>query len=263
MNGATAVIQSIVPEAPQTWQGRCFITFDIDWACDAVLEDTMALVADADAAATWFVTHHTGLLRSLSSNPKWELGIHPNFNPLLDGTARTGLNAGKVISDLMDIVPTAKSVRSHSMTQSSRLLDKFLSAGLTHDVNHFIPSGCNVTMKPWRHWNGLLRVPYIWEDDVHCAYSGSQQPEPEPSSVVSCTAGGLKVFGFHPIHVYLNTECLDRYERTRPFHCDPIELIKHRYKGYGTRNRLLELLVTLRTNSADAPHIKVITDAGN
>lgn len=245
MNGATAVIQSIVAEAPQTWQGRCFITFDIDWACDAVLEDTMALVADADAAATWFVTHDTGLLRSLFSNPKWELGIHPNFNPLLDGTARPGLNAGMVISDLMDIVPTAKSVRSHSMTQSSRLLDKFLSAGLTHDVNHFIPSGCNVSMKPWRHWNGLLRVPYIWEDDVHCAYSGTSQPEPEPSSSATVVEGGLRVFDFHPVHVFLNTESLDRYERTRSIHHNPAELIKYRFSGYGTRNRLLALLGSL------------------
>jgi hypothetical protein len=244
MTEASAVIRSIMPDVPQSWQGKWFVTFDVDWAHDAVLEDTMALVAEADAAATWFVTHDTSLLRSLSSNPKWELGIHPNFNPLLDGTAGAGLNAGKVISDLMDIVPTAKSVRSHSMTQSSRLLDRFLSAGLTHDVNHFIPSGCNVTMKPWRHWNGLVRVPYIWEDDVHCVYTGSHQPEPEPSSIATSTIGGLKVIDFHPIHVFLNTESLDRYEQTRSIHHNPAELIKHRFGGYGTRNRLLELLGT-------------------
>lgn len=53
---------------------------------------------------------------------------------------------------------------------------------------------------------------------------------------------GVKVFDFHPIHIFLNTESLDRYERTRPYHQNPSELIKHRYKGYGTRNRLIELL---------------------
>ena len=54
--------------------------------------------------------------------------------------------------------------------------------------------------------------------------------------------GGLKVFDFHPIHVFLNTESLERYERTRALHHNPKELIKHRYEGYGTRNRLIELL---------------------
>jgi len=52
----------------------------------------------------------------------------------------------------------------------------------------------------------------------------------------------LKVLDFHPIHVFLNTESLDRYERTRPLHHNPKELIKHRFEGYGTRNRLLEVL---------------------
>jgi hypothetical protein len=100
MKGATAVIQSIVPEAPQTWQGRCFITFDIDWARDAVPEDTMALFADADATATWFLTHDTRLLRSLYSILDWELGIHPDCNPLLDGVARTDSSSATSISDL-------------------------------------------------------------------------------------------------------------------------------------------------------------------
>jgi len=42
--------------------------------------------------------------------------------------------------------------------------------------------------------------------------------------------------------VFLNTESLDRYERTRPIHRDPSELIKHRFDGYGTRSRLIDLL---------------------
>lgn len=56
------------------------------------------------------------------------------------------------------------------------------------------------------------------------------------------------VVDFHPIHVFLNTESLDRYERTRSLHQNPKELIKHRYEGYGTRNRLLELLGSAKKN---------------
>ena len=49
---------------------------------------------------------------------------------------------------------------------------------------------------------------------------------------------GLKVFDFHPIHVYLNTEDLSRYEQTRSLHHNPAELIKHRFAGTGTRTAL-------------------------
>jgi hypothetical protein len=53
---------------------------------------------------------------------------------------------------------------------------------------------------------------------------------------------GVNVFDIHTIHIFLNTESLDRYDRTHPLHQNPGELIKHRYQGYGTRSRLIKLL---------------------
>jgi len=72
--------------------------------------------------ATWFVTHDTPLISRLRTNSKFELGIHPNFDFLIQGEPRNGGNAQEVVARLLEIVPEAKSVRSHSMTQSSRLL---------------------------------------------------------------------------------------------------------------------------------------------
>jgi len=50
------------------------------------------------------------------------------------------------------------------------------------------------------------------------------------------------VFDVNSIHEFLNTESLDRYELTRSRHQNLKELIKHRFKGYGTRNRFIDLL---------------------
>ena len=211
-------------------------------AHDAVLEDTIGLVEGFDAAATWFITHDTLLLGKLRKNPSFEIGIHPNFNYLLDGKDNLGQNATEVVQRLRDIVPEATSIRSHSITQSSRLLDTFKQNGLTHDVNHFIPSYTNIRLRPWRLWNDICRVPYSWEDDVHILYESMGIPQQSPRDIALSVEQGLKVFDFHPIHVFLNTESLDRYERTRTLHHNPKELIKHRYEGYGTRNRLIELL---------------------
>ena len=100
----------------------------------------------------------------------------------------------------------------------------------------FIPAQIGIELKPWRIWNQLVRVTYNWEDDVSIIYGHTDNM----ASIINVP--GLKVFNFHPIHVFLNTESLDRYEKTRPLHQKPKELIKHRHEGYGTRNRLLDLL---------------------
>lgn len=230
------VISDILPVPLTKLDDVLFLTFDIDWAHDKIIGDTVDLLEKSGVTATWFVTHDTGLLKRLRENSKFELGIHPNFDFLLRGDSRNGRNAQEVIERLMKLVPEAKAIRSHSTTQSSMLFEVFKAAGLTHDCNHFIPAHINIQLKPWLLWNGMVRVPYFWEDDVACLYSH----EDNMSEVAQ--RPGLKVFDFHPIHIFLNTEHLDRYERTRHLHHNPEELIKHRYEGVGTRTRLLELL---------------------
>ena len=129
------------------------------------------------------------------------------------------------------------------MTQSSKLLEIFKECGLSYDVNHFIPHHAEIELKPWLLWNGLVRVPYNWEDDLHILYETTGIPQKKPVDILrQVSRGGLWVFDFHPIHVFLNTESLERYERTRSLHHNPEELIKHRQQGYGTRSRLVELL---------------------
>jgi hypothetical protein len=238
-----STISTVKVSDEASWDNQLFLTFDIDWANDEVLNDAIDLVDQAGVAATWFVTNKTPVLERLRENKKFELGIHPNFNFLLQGKHDVGQTAKDVVQRCLKIVPGAKTVRSHSMTQSSGLIEIFKQCGLTHDVNHFVPQHTGIELKPWLIWNNLVRIPYSWEDDVHILYGSIGIPQKSPYDIATDTIGrGLKVFDFHPIHVFLNTESLDRYEQTRPLHQNPKELIKHRYQGYGTRSRLIELL---------------------
>src|SRR4051812_37010570 len=93
------------------------LTIDIDWAHDVLIADALALVADHGVAATWFVTHATPMLDEIARTPGQELGVHPNFNPLLDGTGAAG-SASESLRKLRALVPGAVSVRSHSLTRS-------------------------------------------------------------------------------------------------------------------------------------------------
>ena len=236
---ASRTLSSIQVCAEADWSAEPYLSIDIDWAHDDVLADTIDLVELYRVPATWFVTHDTPLLARLRSHPAFELGIHPNFNCLLSGDGHAGRDATEVLDRLMAIVPEARSVRSHSTTQNSTLLDLFTRRGLTHECNTFIPVQAGMALKPWCLWTDLTRVPYFWEDDVACLYGPKSDDWP-----ISRLVGlpGIKVFDFHPVHIFLNTEHMDRYEKTRAWHRAPQELRDHRYEGEGSRTRFLELL---------------------
>lgn len=240
---APAFISDIVPESADSWRQRWFLTIDVDWAPDEVAADTLELLIDHNVPSTWMVTHSSPWVHEILRRTQLaEVGIHPNFNPLLDNSALdSGTNTETVLSELCEAVPEATSVRSHSVVQSSRLMEAFMTSGMTHEVNTFVPAFAEATVEPWRHWNGLVGVPFSWSDDVSCLYAAAGRSLQDPGQLVKGSPG-IVVVNFHPIHVFLNTETIKRYEETRDVHHKPSELIRHRYAGYGTRDRFIDLL---------------------
>ena len=221
-------------------EDKIFLTFDLDWCSDEVLEFLLDILEDIKA--TFFVTHKTKLLKRMEKS-NFELGIHPNFNFLLNGDFRYGKNIEEVLKYYLDIVE-AKSVRSHSMTQNSNILDIFFKNGLQFDCNTFIPFSSNIILKPYKHWNGIVKVPYFWEDDVHCIYNWDWDVKKYLSYK------GLKVFDFHPIHIFLNTENLERYNKARPYLKDYKKLKEFvNNKTYGVKNFLIDLIKAVNESS--------------
>ena len=236
-NLSFGLLSEIKLDDPETFEDKIFLTLDVDWAHDEVFADSIEFLRELGAKATWFVTHETSVLDDIKDDPDFELGIHPNFNPLLDGSSQGAKNAEEVIDGVLKIVPEAKSVRSHSMSQNFRLLDLFSDRGLTHDSNDFIPEQSGMELLPYPHWTGLLRVPFFWEDNVQCMYRHNT-----PIRDLVCRKG-LKIFNFHPIHVFLNTEKLSRYEDSRSQHYKPELLINLRSSSAnGSREQLRQLI---------------------
>lgn len=232
-------IGDIRPDVAESYEKKVFLTFDIDWCHDVVLTDTIELLKTYQIPATFFVTHETEILEDLRSDDLFELGIHPNFNFLVKGDDRNGKDAKEVVERLMQIVPEAKTARSHSVLQASWIWEIFADFGLTHECNDFIAAQSDIRLKPWTLWNDVIKVPYFWEDDVACLYKDSFD--------LSTTLGasGLRVFDFHPIHVFLNTGTLDDYENSRGLHKIPDKLKLHRNtRCRGTRDFLIDLLET-------------------
>ena len=91
-------------------------------------------------------------------------------------------------------------------------------------------------LRPWKLWNGLCKVPIFWEDDLELMYGLNNNI----TSLINLK--GLKVFNFHPIHIFLNSENIERYERAKSYNQKPIELGKLKNIDFGIRNCLLKLL---------------------
>ena len=219
----------------------CF-TIDIDWASEEVIEDTLLLFENYNVCCTLFATHKSKVLDSCNRN-LFEIGLHPNFNPLLQGK---GGNVNDVLNKLKEIYPEAIGARSHSLTQSGYILSQYKEVGIEYEVNHFLPYHQNI--KPFMLWNGLLRIPFNWEDDYHFALGYEFN-----DSKINLNDECLNIFNFHPIHIYLNSENNDRYVNVKDNLNDIDYISKYVNKNnvLGTRDILIQLLEHVKSNQKE------------
>lgn len=219
------------------------ITCDIDWAPEAIIEDTLRIFEDYQVKCTLFATHQSEALNNCNRD-LFEIAIHPNFNPLLEG--RSQASASEVLGEILELYPEATGVRSHSMTQNSTLLQLFADRGLRYDANHFLPYHTHV--RPYKLWTGMIRLPYIWEDDIHWAYGRDFE-----DLGINLDQKGLKIFDFHPIHIFLNTENQARYLGAKPYYQEPEDLKNFINPGSGARTALIKLCEQLAKNDRYQP----------
>src|SRR5207249_3938371 len=184
------------------------LTLDTDWAPDFVIEFAAERLIERRVRATWFVTHCSPAIEALREyRDLFELGIHPNFLP---GSTH-GDCPDAVLQHCMELVPEAVSMRTHALVQSTPLLEQVMEGTpITTDVSLFLPHA--LSLSPVEYWwrrRLLLRIPYYWEDDFEM---GLPAPDWELTSRLK-KADGLKVFDFHPIHIYLNSPSVNPYQR--------------------------------------------------
>jgi hypothetical protein len=218
------------PDLISSWKNKRILSFDIDWAIDEVIEDVLGIVTEANIKCTFFVTHQTVMIEKMRKYPNIELGIHPNFNPLIDNQpgAKT---AQETIQDLLKIVPEAKVLRSHSMTHSARWLQLYKQVGITHLSQYYM--GEVETIQPFKHVNGLIETPVYFADDGYIYVKDHQEWENKNIEALLCPSEYIKVYNFHPIHISLNTDSFLFYNKTREFHSDfdKLQIIENKKNG--------------------------------
>ena len=220
------------------------ISFDIDWAPDFAIQRCADICRRYNAPATFYVTHRSPILAELIEDPLFDVGIHPNFLP---GSTH-GRDLHEVMDHCLELVPTAQTMRAHSLYQSSRLhvelVEKY--SCIESEVSLFLPAHQHlapVFLRVCEDRPPLLRLPYFWADDIAAtdpAWRWNQEMRPTP---------GLKIFAFHPMHIALNTDRLARLWEWRrlvqvdsPCAISESSLDGHENRGLGSRTFLEALL---------------------
>jgi len=204
------------------------LSIDVDWAPDFMIEQSLNILLEHDAKATWFITHETDMIEEIRKYPNFELAIHPNFLP----NSSQGKNYNEVIKSLLKIVPEAKTVRPHALFYHHYLSKIYIDCGLLFDsgiylkeVPNIIPFEITINDKK------LVKIPFFWAEDSNI----------KEDSVLFLRPG-LKIFVFHPVHIFLNSNNIDNYNRLKN-ECDIIKCSFKQAEKYinnsnGSRNMI-------------------------
>lgn len=220
-------------------------TCDIDWAHDEIIADTLSIFEKYGTKCTLFSTHHTQVLTE-SNRKLFEIAVHPNLNSIL--YHKTEKSVSDILDEMIDSHPHSKGIRTHTMIQSTDLFEKFSEKGFIYDSNMFLPY--QKGLKPFKLWNGLVEIPFNWEDEVHWTYGYSFD-----DCRLELTDECFVVFDFHPIHIFLNTENKYRYTEAKKFRDNPAKLREYVNKDLevkGTRDLLKSLLERCRQNKFES-----------
>jgi hypothetical protein len=236
-----ALLKHSPRQAPGAGKGDVCLTLDVDWAPDHAIDWVADLLIDHAVKATWFVTHNSPAVDRLRAQPKlFELGIHPNF---LAGSTH-GTTVDQVLDHCLELVPEARSMRTHGLWQSTLLFQKVLErkSNIRADVSllAFGAAGLSPFLHRYRG-HSLWRIPYQWEDTF------AMEAQAFPERPLEWAGGGLKIFSFHPIHVVLNATTMGNYQRLKQAvpclsEAGAAALAPYQEKGTGMRQRFIELV---------------------
>ena len=218
------------------------LTFDIDWAPDWAVLETLNILERYRVSATYFCTHKT-CINELIIERGHNIGLHPNFLP---GSSQ-GSSPREIMNMLLSIAPEAKCLRTHALVQSTTLLNEVFGnyPQLKYDFSLYTPG---IPLTRFIDWNfsdaSFRRINYQWEDDGCFYIPDYRWNDIEVSSPYF-------VMDFHPIHVVLNSCSNEGYKGLKcalggvPLMDTSITTAENFInKGLGVRDGLVNILET-------------------
>jgi len=207
------------------------ITIDTDWSPQACVEDTLNLLREHEAPATVFTTR--GLDPRVVGD--FDIGIHPNFC----GPTQSEDAIREELKACTRALPRATGVRSHALVGSSRhyLLLRRGFGRLRYTSNYYMPGVPGIA--PFMTQSGLPELPIFWMDHLELERGAKLETRRLFEQLLT---PGLKVFDFHPFHLFINSQSRAHFHSARPSYHNAARLRKQRRNGAGVRTMLNSLL---------------------
>lgn len=216
------------------------ITLDIDWAPDSSILRCLNLLSKAKVKATFFATHHTDFNNEIILQGH-ELGIHPNFC----SNTTHGTSVKEIIETCLEFAPNASCIRTHCLYQSSQLLYEIFSnfSQLKLDLSLLMHKGPYIQKCTWNFkGTDFQRIMYNWADDMSFY-------DKEPLKISSKFFGPITIYGFHPIHVHLNSSNGSEYDALKEYcvskklnHLSESQVRKFHNNSFGIEDFFVEIL---------------------
>ncbi|MFC1809605.1 hypothetical protein ACFL3D_05765 [Candidatus Omnitrophota bacterium] len=207
------------------------ITLDMDWAPDEVVQDALDLLDEYQMKATLFMTNPTSV--NIANH---EIGIHPDFSTT---------HIEQHIKEAKKHFPKAKGIRSHSLFFTERLRPLYALYNIEYQSNVMMYRKTNI--EPFFISRTTVELPLFWMDTFYMEMEDAPRFLFEEFNL---SADGLKVFCFHPIHIFLNTFSLEHYRNAKKDYNNPDKLITLRNKAVrGVRDIFCDLMGYCRSHT--------------
>lgn len=168
----------------------CF-TSDLDWASESNIQDTVDIFDELGLPLTVFITHRSKVIEERYSNCKEHVGLHPNFMP---GSTH-GATYLEQIDHCQRLWPEARYLRTHCLYDAHYITEELAKRGFKYDSS--LCTSLQPYCTPIKHCSGLIRFPIFWADNIHSTKILERLNLP-----------GLKIFIFHPVHLFKNVTFL-------------------------------------------------------
>lgn len=230
------------------WAGLCerpvyALTSDQDWAPEWALECLLEHARTAGTPLHVFRTNPSPALDAAAAAGEITQGWHPNFLP---GSTH-GSTPEEVLASCRELVPKARSARSHCFREDTLTLRALAVAGIAVDSQPatLFQGG----LVPLLHESGLVRLPVFFEDDLFFRWLA---PALDLAPVLA-TLGtpGLKVLNVHATFFACNvpSDAFYAQVRERVFGSEgPAAGVVH--SGRGTADALRELTAAVHATGA-------------
>ena len=172
------------------------ISIDIDWAPDYMLEYVLDILKKNNAC--FFLTNESSSQRKLLQSTH-EFGYH--FN--LSNNSSQGKTFEESYTYLNKFIRKGLILnRFHLLNHSYSDLEKLRNIGVKLDSSILMLNQSNI-LPAYLEDVDLIRIPYFWEDGTYLKTGKSLN-----NIEINIEDPGCKIFDFHPIDIYFNTNSL-------------------------------------------------------